>query len=199
MRIARLISGSCLVVLLCAVFGSAAGSDVADAAMRRNAPALRSLLQQKADVNAPQPDGATALHWAVQFDDVEMVQLLIRAGANVKAANRFGVTPLSLACVNGNAAIVERLLKAGAEVNALLSELGETALMMAARSGDANTVRVLLDNWRERERRGTLEIANRPDVGSIGTASRRSEDAHRAWSQCERPLQDHHHCGTRAV
>ena len=146
MRIARFVSGSCVVVLLAAGFGNAAGSDVADAAMRRNTPALRSLLQQKADVNVPQPDGATALHWAVQYDDVEIVQLLIRAGANVKAANRFGVTPLSLACVNGNAAVVEKLLKAGADANAGLSELGETPLMMAARTGNADTVRVLLDN-----------------------------------------------------
>ena len=86
MRIARFVSGSCVVVLLAAGFGNAAGSAVADAAMRRNTTALRSLLQQKADVNVPQPDGATALHWAVQYDDVEIVQLLIRAGANVKAA-----------------------------------------------------------------------------------------------------------------
>ena len=54
MRIARLINGSCLVVLLAAQFGSAAGSELADAAMKRNATALRSLLAQKADVNVPQ-------------------------------------------------------------------------------------------------------------------------------------------------
>src|SRR5262245_19635711 len=125
MRIARLVTGCCFVVLLVALLGGAAASDVADAAMKRNAQALRALLQQKADVNAPQSDGATALHWAVHFDDLEMVQLLIGAGANVKAANRFGVTPLSLACLNGNAAIVEALLKSGADPNAPLSELGE--------------------------------------------------------------------------
>ena len=88
MRITRLTTGSCLVVLFAAQFGSAAGSEFADAAMKRNMPALRSLLTQKADVNAPQADGATALHWAVHFDDLDMVDLLVRAGANVKAANR---------------------------------------------------------------------------------------------------------------
>lgn len=144
MRIARFICGCCL-VLLTARYAAAAGSDVADAAMKRNTSALRSLLQQKADANAPQADGATALHWAVHFDDLDMVQLLIRSGANVKAANRFGVTPLALACINGRARIVEELLKAGADPNASLSELGETPLMMAARTGDTATVKVLLD------------------------------------------------------
>ena len=92
------------------------------------------------------PMAATALHWAVHFDDVNMVQMLIGAGANVKATNRFGVTPLALACQNGNAAIVEKVIKAGADPNAALSELGDTPLMMAARTGNVGTVRVLLDN-----------------------------------------------------
>jgi uncharacterized protein len=146
MRIARLISGFCLVLLLAAQFGSAAGSELADAAMKRNMAALRSLLTQKADVNAAQSDGATALHWAVHFDDIDMVDLLIRAGANVKAANRLGVTPLALACINGNGGLIERLLKAGADANAPLSDLGETPLMMAARTGNAAAVKVLLDH-----------------------------------------------------
>ena len=62
---------------------AAAGSEVADAAMKRNSDAVRALLQRKADVNAPQIDGTTALHWAVRVDDLEMADLLIRAGANV--------------------------------------------------------------------------------------------------------------------
>jgi ankyrin repeat protein len=138
--------GSCLVALLIAGSASAAGSDLADAAMKKNLAAVRSLLQQKADVNAPQADGATALHWAVRQDDVDMAELLIRSGANVKAANRLGVTPLALACINGNGAMIEKLLKAGADANAELSESGETALMMAARTGNVLAVKVLLDH-----------------------------------------------------
>ena len=66
-----------------------------------------ALLQQKADVNSPEPDGTTAIMWAARQDDLQMADRLIRAGADVKAANRYGVTPLSLACINGNAAMIE--------------------------------------------------------------------------------------------
>ncbi len=58
----------------------AAGADarLADAVMRSDRETVRSLLQQKIDVNATQPDGMTALHWAVRADDVETAQLLLR-------------------------------------------------------------------------------------------------------------------------
>ena len=68
-------------MLLSVVNVGAAGSEVADAAMKRNREAVRSLLQRKADVNAPQIDGTTALHWAVRLDDLELADMLIRAGA----------------------------------------------------------------------------------------------------------------------
>ena len=124
----------------------AASSEVADAAMKRDKQALRTLLQKKADVNAKQVDGTTALHWAVRFDDIEMAELLIRADANVTAATRAGATPLQLAAVNGNAAMIETLIKAGADPNAPVSKYGDTALMMAARTGKTDAIKVLLDH-----------------------------------------------------
>src|SRR5690242_11928220 len=95
--------------------GPAGRSDVADAAMKRDRAALRALIQQKADVNAPQVDGATAVHWAVYNDDVESADLLIKAGAKVDTRNREGITPLHLASQYGNAAMIDRLIKAGAD------------------------------------------------------------------------------------
>src|SRR5712691_7910873 len=120
----------CGVVLLTASLLGAAASDVADAAMKGNRDAVRSLLQRKADVNAPQTDGTTALHWAVRSDDLEFAEMLIRAGANVSAANRAGATPMQLAALNGNAAMVEALIKAGADPNVPQTAYGDTALMM---------------------------------------------------------------------
>jgi ankyrin repeat protein len=139
---------SWFVVALLSVAGpaGAAVSDVADAAMQGNKEAVRSLIQKKANVNAPQIDGTTALHWAVQADDLETADLLIRAGANVSAANRAGAAPMLLAAVNGNAAMIEKLIKAGADPNAALTKFGDTALMMTAKTGKADAVKVLLDH-----------------------------------------------------
>ena len=137
--------GCCVIALLSVANLCAAGSELADAAMRGNKDAVRSLLQRKVNVNAPQIDGTTALHWAVRADDLEMADVLLRAGANVSAANREGVMPLQLAALNGNAAMVERLIRAGADVNAPLTSFGDTALMMASRAGKADAVKMLLD------------------------------------------------------
>jgi ankyrin repeat protein len=119
------------------------GTPVADAAERTDRLKVGALLKQRVDVNAPQPDGMTALHWAVYHDDVEMAERLVGAGASVKAANRYGVTPLSLACTNGNGALVELLLKSGADPNRALPG-GETPLMTAARTGTLASVHALV-------------------------------------------------------
>jgi len=123
----------------------AAGSELADAAMKKDSAAVRSLLGQKADVNAAQADGATALHWAVRWDDTQMADQLIRAGADIYARNRLGVTPIYLASINGSAAMIGELLKAGVDPNAVVSELGEKPLMLAARTGNTQAIRVLID------------------------------------------------------
>jgi ankyrin repeat protein len=116
---------------------------LSDAVRDGDRAAAIALLKQHADVNAPEPDGTSALHWAVRQDDGELVDLLIKAGAKVKAANRYGVTPLYLACVNGSAPVIARLLAAGADANGATTE-GETALMTVARTGNVEAAKVLL-------------------------------------------------------
>ena len=123
----------------------AATTDVADAAKRGDRDAVRAALARKADVNAAQIDGSTALHWAAERDDLDMADQLIRAGARVTARTREGVTPLQLAATNGSAAMIDRLIKAGADANAPLSAGGDTALMMAARTGKTDAIRVLVE------------------------------------------------------
>jgi ankyrin len=136
-----------LVVAILLVAGSAyaASSEVADAAAKGDRTAVRALIQRKADVNAPQVDGTTALHWAARADDLDLAEILISAGAKVSIANREGVTALQLAAINGSAAMLQKLLKAGADPNTPLDQFQDTALMMASRTGKTDALRVLLE------------------------------------------------------
>jgi len=142
MRITHLVVG---LLLLGVTAANAATSEVADAAMRGDREAVRAALARKADVNAPQVDGATALHWAVERDDVELAELLLTAGARASARTREGVTPLQLAAINGSAGMLGRLIKSGADPNAPLTPARDTALMLAARTGKTDAIRLLLE------------------------------------------------------
>ncbi|HEX5108438.1 MAG TPA: ankyrin repeat domain-containing protein [Vicinamibacterales bacterium] len=146
----RLIPGAVTLALLVGAAPSAViagpSSAAADAAQNRNLTALRALLGSKADVNAAQPDGTTALHWAAHWNDAEAVMLLLRAGANPKATNRYGASPLSEAVTSGSAATIDALLKAGADPKTLTTADGETVLMTASRAGNLDGVRMLLDH-----------------------------------------------------
>jgi ankyrin repeat protein len=142
LMLAVAITAACGTMLLLA---SAADTRLSNAAMDGNMQTVRTLLQQGADVNAPQGDGTTALHWAAYRDDLAMAQVLLKAGANVKATTRVGaMTPLFMAAKNGSATVLDALLKAGADVNAASSN-GTTALMLAAASGKTEAVKILVD------------------------------------------------------
>lgn len=150
MRLTRVIARVAAMSCALSVSILAAGADidhaVADAVMNKDGAGLRALLAKKADVNAAQADGATALHWAAHWDDLATADLLIRAGADAKAANRDGATPMFLASQNGSAAMIEKLIAAGADPNAPVLAHGETALMMAARTGSVAAAKSLLDH-----------------------------------------------------
>jgi ankyrin repeat protein len=158
----RAFAGAVLLAIVSASTASAATkSPVADAAMNGDHAAVQKLLAQKADVNAPQVDGGTALHWAVYRDDLALTDLLLRAKANVKTANRVGMTPLAMAALYGSPAMIDRLLKAGADAKEL-GPNGETTVMFAARNGNPQAVKLLIEagaavNARERLR-GTTAL-----------------------------------------
>jgi uncharacterized protein len=182
-----------LVVLLVGLAGSpgatfAAGADasLADAVMRGDREVLRSLPADRASINAPQPDGTTALHWAVRHDDIHTARALIQAGADVKAANRYGVTPIALAAMNGSAAMLRLLLDGGADPNSA-NPGGETALMTAARTGSVEAVTLLLDRGANVNAKDTVHaqtalmwavIENHADVVKLLLAHGASINAH---------------------
>jgi uncharacterized protein len=167
------------VVLLLAItsvaFSASGDARLADAVMRADGNTVRTLLQQKADVNAAQADGMTALHWAARQDDLETTQMLIRAGAKPDVATRYGVTPLYFACEKGNAAMIDLLLQAGVDPNSA-NPGGETALMTAAKTGNVDAVKLLLDhgasiNLKESQRGQTAlmwaVLENHPEVVNL--------------------------------
>lgn len=134
-----------LLVAACAALVGAgrAEAQLVEAVRAGDVQGVRAMTESGADVNAPEPDGATALHWAVYRDDLATVELLLEAGADPNASNRYSVEPISLAALNGNAAVIDRLLKAGADPDAWQG-MHETALMTAARTGRVEAVLTLL-------------------------------------------------------
>jgi len=114
-----------------------------DAIKQHDSASIRTLLQQHVDVNRAEPDGTTALHWAVYQDDLSTAKLLIASRADVKIANKQGVTPLSLACTNRSPDMIDLLLQSGADPNVALPR-GETPLMTCARTGNPSAVKLLL-------------------------------------------------------
>jgi ankyrin repeat protein len=114
-----------------------------DAVKRRDDKAFAALLGAKADVNAKQPDGATALAWAVHLGERRMAEALLDAGASADTADEYGETPVTLAAANGDAGLVERLVAAGGNAGATRWN-GETAVMIAAGSGSLDAVRQLV-------------------------------------------------------
>jgi len=120
-----------------------AATPLVDAVRQQDVATVRALVKSGADVNRPEGDGATALHWAVHGDSAALVRVLLGAGASATAANDLGVTPLHLAAANGNTEILTLLLERHVDPNAAAAS-GVTPLMEAVRSGRVDAVRVLL-------------------------------------------------------
>ena len=120
-----------------------AAAPLVDAVKSGDRAAAVALIGRRVDVNAPEADGTTALHWAVHQNDLDLAERLIRAGAKVNAKNDYGATPMSEAAITGNADMIEKLLKAGADVESPNAD-GQTALMVVARTSRVDAARALL-------------------------------------------------------
>ena len=145
-RLLKALAFAPIVVFGCAWAATVDTGDtrLVEAARKQDPKAVRSLLNQKVDVNAKSSDGSTALLWLAHWNDADTAALLLNAGADANLANDFRMTPLSEACINGSGAFVRLLLKSGATPN-LAVATGETPLMTCARSGSADAVRLLVE------------------------------------------------------
>ena len=142
-----------LVLLLSAAL-ALSDSPVADAAMEGDAASVQALLESGADVNEPQPDGMTALHWAADRNDEGVAKLLLDAGADVTARTRIGeYTPLLVASRRGNAEVIRVLLEGGADVDLRTTTAGTSALHFAAAAGRAQALELLIEAGAELDSR----------------------------------------------
>ena len=133
-----------LLVLLVATAATPPDSPVADAAMRGDLSEVRELLRSGADVNAPQSDGLTALHWAADNGDAALASVLIYAGANLAPLTRNDAyTPMHMAARGGHAELIEQLLEAGADAGVATSRTGVTPMHLAAKAGSGEAIRRL--------------------------------------------------------
>ncbi|MFZ9585349.1 MAG: ankyrin repeat domain-containing protein, partial [Pseudohongiellaceae bacterium] len=106
-------------------------ADLIEAGDSRGALAL---LAAGAEVNAAQPDGSTALLWAVYQVDEALVAALLQREADPALGNRFGATPLLEAAKLGHAGLIGQLLQAGAAPDSADAD-GQTPLMLVAGTG----------------------------------------------------------------
>ena len=65
MRLAFLTATWAVLVAAASLTAAERGVPLIDAVKRADAVTVRALLQERADLNAAEPDGTTALHWAV--------------------------------------------------------------------------------------------------------------------------------------
>lgn len=115
------------------------------AAQQDDLDELSSLLASHKNVNVRDPaTNSTALEFAVQHGNREMVQVLLWAKADVNAKNGSGQTVLMLLTENVTPDIVWDLINAGAKVH-LKDNDGDTALSEAARINNTEALKVLLD------------------------------------------------------
>ncbi|HEX4842224.1 MAG TPA: ankyrin repeat domain-containing protein [Limnobacter sp.] len=112
-------------------------------AIVNDSPDAFAVLLKHPKTNLDQPDfrGDTALMIACSRNKPEWVEALLKQGASVDRAGQWSA--LHYAAAAGGLTSIGLLVKAKANLNAL-SENGTTPLMMAARQGKEEAVRLLL-------------------------------------------------------
>lgn len=134
-----------LTAVFVSVAAFAADAPLADAVRSgQRAEALKMLAEQPGSVDTAEADGSTALLWAAHWNDLELVQQLLKAGANPNVQNELQSTPLAEAAFNANTGIIQALLDAGADANAAGAD-GQTPLMLVARTANLAGAKALLE------------------------------------------------------
>jgi ankyrin repeat protein len=110
--------------------------------------AVKTALSERADLDAQDADGATALFWASRKGFIDIVKLLLEAGADTEIKTEYQWTALMEAALNGHYGVVETLLDNGADLNAA-TYTGATSVVFASAEGHTEVVRLLLEKGAE--------------------------------------------------
>ena len=117
--------------------------DLVEAAKAQQVSRAVQLIDQGADVNARSSDGTTALLWAVHYDELPLIERLLKAHADVRLINDYGASALSQAAGYGDTAVMEKLLTAGADAESANAD-GQTPLMIIARTDNVAAAELLI-------------------------------------------------------
>lgn len=158
-----------LLTLLCVVLAACNGrtpvpqaaADVHRLAEQGDTRPLLDTITLTGEVDARDICYRTPLMLAAQNGRDETVRELLAAGAEVNLHEKGYYSALMLAAGNGHAAVVRRLAAAGASVDDVELTHGWTALIWAAKNGDAETVATLLElgaDPRPRDDRGRTAL-----------------------------------------
>lgn len=115
---------------------------IAWAAQSGSVEVVEALINAKADVNAVDGIGQTALMRAVDMDQINVVEILIKAKADVNVKTSDGKTALILAVSNDKPALVKALIDAGADTNTMTSDSQFPALI-AAQNGTEESKEII--------------------------------------------------------
>ena len=146
---------------------------------------VKDLIAKGANVNGKDENygSSTALHAAVEIDNMEIAKFLLDMGAKINARDTNRRTPLMSVNSDTPPELVRMLLDHRAKVNAFDTE-GNTALIIAAQYENAETLRVLLDaganvNAQNKEGKTALMLAAENDhYASVEALLEAGADAH---------------------
>ncbi len=115
------------------------------AVAKNNFDIAKRLVSMECDINARGgDDDATALIFAIQNSNSNIVEMLLNKSADMYISDRHGNSPLMIAVAAGDLWAVTTLISRGANVNHQNND-GNTALMVAASATNERILKALID------------------------------------------------------